>query len=172
MQSKPLVKLHTVKAKPGERVLNVGAGFNSDNQWFAENGYFVDAVDPAYTLESKEDTVHYYPMRMQDFTVLSESYNMVVAMNSLQYVGKDLPAVVPCLVSGLKKGGKLIVRVPLKMRSKVENHDAKLTAKKLLGLFSELHCVWHEEYWTEDDPHPGADFPHEHYLVDLIFVKP
>ncbi|MEX1997834.1 MAG: methyltransferase domain-containing protein [Candidatus Andersenbacteria bacterium] len=171
MHVSQLVQNFIPKPQSNEYILNVGAGHNDDNHWLADQGYAIHAVDPTYSEEAKEGLIQKFPVGIQDFVLLPEKYKAIVAMNSLQFVGPDLPKVALKLMRALKPDGVLVCRVPLKLRSAVQNRDAKLTVENLLNLFADLEQLYLKEYWTDEKPHPGADFPHRHYVVDFVAKK-
>ena len=180
---------------PVGKALDIGAGRGDDSYYLAkELGFQIDAID-----SKKEGMVHEkdeillelqksaqeeslpiftHEIDIRNFPLQKNTYSLIIAMNSLQFLREDVVRIAPQLIDALVPGGRIIISMITDMKrtdmpsTGLQDSSKKLFTKEYIAqLFSSLNSVLCEERVIENTPHIGADFPHTHTVIDFIGDK-
>lgn len=95
----------------GGLALDLGCGKGADALFLAENGFIVDAVDSSKenlaSLESEKNlNVKIFAVPIENFSILKNNYDLIIASFSLQFLSKELAKnTLTSMMDGTKKGG-------------------------------------------------------------------
>lgn len=145
------------------RALIIGGGKGKEISELLKMGYEVHSVDPSYRKNIHRGKLFLHKEIIQNFKF--EKYSIVIAFNSLQFLGKDAEEIIKKVFNSCEI---FIGSIPIKFRSKDINKDCSIDFKSII---KPLKPIYIKEYWINDKPHQGVNFKHKHYMLDFIVKK-
>jgi tellurite methyltransferase len=169
----PLLKVAVdryVKKEAGV-FLDIGAGQGRDSFYMSGLGYKVYALDVSkesckQIKDKGINNISVINADIKDYEMGSNKYDVVSAINVLQFLKKDdVLKVLKNIANGLKHGGLLVMSTFINSNSFGRNELPKLLERFNLNVLS------YKETVVKDMGHPGQPQPHTHEVANTICRK-
>jgi len=159
--------------------LDIGAGQGRDTIFLAKSGFAVDSIEKSdvainYLKSLNNSNICPIQTRIEDFDIVEDRYDLINAINVLQFVeDENIPNVTTKIKAGLKSGGVVVIASfteedPSFLEQSFKKYFAKGELKKL---FSDFEIIFYREKLVDDNPHGGTPYPHQHGAVEVVARK-
>ena len=151
----------------GKEAIDLGCGYGRNALFLMQHGFDVTAVDKhpdcLAEIKKKTDKITTVQADLTDYE-FTKKYDFILCTFVLHYFEKNIAQeLAGKMVAHLKKGGVLaisLIKTP-----------QKLNADELLNSVTGLSTVSVVEKSIHDNPHTGANYPHDHDVVFYIGTK-
>ena len=159
--------------------LDIGAGQGRDTIFLAKSGFAVDSIEKSdvainYLKSLNISKVNPIQTRVEDFDIVEDRYDLINAINVLQFVDdENIPKVITKIRAGLRSGGVVVIASFTEEDPSFLEHSFKkyFSKSELKELFSGFEIIFYREDLVDDKPHGGSPYPHQHGIVEIVAMK-
>jgi len=162
--------------------LDIGAGQGRNSLYLANSGFTVDSIETSGVaiehLKSLDNSeINPILVSIEDFKIKMNKYDLISAINVLQFVEEDnIAKVIKKIQEGLKSGGVVAITSfteddPTFSDYTKPRFNKYFSKGELKRYFSDFDIIYYCEELVEDKGHGGMPYPHQHGIVEIVARK-